>query len=158
MIRRKVMNEVGGYWEGFECQDGYDIWLKITKLYEVGNINLPLFYYRQHGNNLTKNELKILHTRHRMIEKSINESNDKKPSNGATNFVSTRSLFAILSDDLARNSLPFCSASLLLSLIIYCCRVATSFEASLKAISASSADFRDEEPFLRNFWRLDKSR
>ena len=82
MIRRKVMNEVGGYWEGFECQDGYDIWLKITKLYEVGNINLPLFYYRQHGNNLTKNELKILHTRHRMIEKSINESNDKKPSNG----------------------------------------------------------------------------
>jgi len=82
MIRKKVMNEVGGYWEDFECQDGYDIWLKITKLYEVGNINLPLFYYRQHGNNLTKNELKILHTRHRMIEKSINESNNKKSSNG----------------------------------------------------------------------------
>lgn len=63
MVRKAYLESVGGYEEQFTCQDGYDLWIKFIDRYEVVNVNLPLFYYRQHGNNLTKNENRILSTR-----------------------------------------------------------------------------------------------
>lgn len=63
MIRREFLLALGGYDESFTCQDGYDLWLKFIDRHKVENINLPLFYYRQHGNNLTRNEERILSTR-----------------------------------------------------------------------------------------------
>lgn len=63
MIRRSCLQAVGGYDEGYSCQDGYELWIKFTSRYRVANVNLPLFYYRQHGGNLTRNERKILSTR-----------------------------------------------------------------------------------------------
>lgn len=72
MIRKEVLVEAGSYCEDFSCQDGYDIWVKfINNNNKVGNINLPLFYYRQHDSNLTKNQEKILATRHEIIKKNI---------------------------------------------------------------------------------------
>ena len=68
MIRKEFLKALGGYNESFSCQDGYDIWLKFTARYKVTNVNQPLFYYRQHGNNLTRNEAKILSTRANMNE------------------------------------------------------------------------------------------
>jgi len=63
MVRRQFLLAVGGYDENFSCQDGYDLWIKFTSRYKVTNTNLPLFYYRQHGGNLTRNEHRILTTR-----------------------------------------------------------------------------------------------
>lgn len=63
LIRRQFLLDVGGYDESFSCQDGYDLWIKFTNHYKVTNVNLPLFYYRQHGGNLTRNEKRILNTR-----------------------------------------------------------------------------------------------
>ena len=63
MIRRAFLQAVGGYDERFTCQDGYDLWIKFVSRYKVANINLPLFYYRQHGSSLTRNEGRILETR-----------------------------------------------------------------------------------------------
>jgi len=63
MIRRKVLLSIGGYNERFDRQDGYDLWLSIVSKYPISNINLPLFYYRQHNRNLTGNEQKLLKTR-----------------------------------------------------------------------------------------------
>lgn len=63
MIRREYLLAVGGYDEQFTCQDGYDLWIKFCSRYKVANINLPLFYYRQHGSSLTRNENRILETR-----------------------------------------------------------------------------------------------
>ncbi len=63
MFKRKVLLELGGYNEEIRCQDGYDIWIRFIQNYKTGNINLPLFYYRQHENNLTKNKKTILETR-----------------------------------------------------------------------------------------------
>ena len=68
MIRVEFLKALGGYNESFSCQDGYDIWIKFTARYKVTNVNQPLFYYRQHGNNLTRNETKILSTRANMNE------------------------------------------------------------------------------------------
>lgn len=63
MIRRQFLLDVGGYDESFTCQDGYDLWIKFIDRYKVTNVNLPLFYYRQHGANLTRNENRLLETR-----------------------------------------------------------------------------------------------
>lgn len=71
MARRDLLREIGGYDESFRCQDGYDIWLRFVQKYEVKNVNLPLFFYRQHGLSLTRNENRILDTRARIIEKQI---------------------------------------------------------------------------------------
>ena len=69
MIRLSFLKEIGGYNESFNCQDGYDLWLKFITHYKVTNVNKPLFYYRQHGNNLTTNELRILNTRREIKKK-----------------------------------------------------------------------------------------
>lgn len=63
MIRRDILLSIGGYDEKFDRQDGYDLWLNIIDKYSVRNINLPLFYYRQHDRNLTRNEEQLLETR-----------------------------------------------------------------------------------------------
>lgn len=63
LIRRNCLLEVGGYSPEFTCQDGWDLWLKLTENYSVGNVNLPLFYYRRHDTNLTNDTDKLLDTR-----------------------------------------------------------------------------------------------
>jgi len=63
MVRVDFLKEIGGYDEEFSCQDGYHLWLNFISRYKVTNINTPLFYYRNHGNNLTSNEKRILDTR-----------------------------------------------------------------------------------------------
>ena len=73
MIRKDVLIELGGYSEEFTRQDGYELWIKVIKDKKVANVNLPLFYYRQHGNNLTNNKEKLYKTRHHIIEKNIKE-------------------------------------------------------------------------------------
>ncbi len=78
LIRKKYLKEVGMYDENFSCQDGYDIWLRLTYKYKVGNINKPLFFYRKHRNNLTNSNKKILNTRLLMNKKFINKSFKKK--------------------------------------------------------------------------------
>lgn len=69
MIRRELLEEIGGYDESFRCQDGYDLWLRFTERYPVKNVSLPLFYYRQHGTSLTRNETRILDTRAQILRK-----------------------------------------------------------------------------------------
>ncbi len=63
LIRRDCLLEVGGYSGEFTCQDGWDLWLKLTENYSVRNVNLPLFYYRRHSDNLTNDTDRLLETR-----------------------------------------------------------------------------------------------
>ena len=63
MIRKECLEKIGGYSERFDRQDGYYLWVKFIQRYGVMNINLPLFFYRQHNLSLTKNEEKIIKTR-----------------------------------------------------------------------------------------------
>jgi len=71
MFRRDILLSVNGYDEDFRCQDGYDIWLKVTAQYNVKNVNEPLFYYRQHGKNLTGNEEFLFQTRASIMSKHV---------------------------------------------------------------------------------------
>ncbi|MGD1891780.1 MAG: glycosyltransferase family 2 protein [Cyclobacteriaceae bacterium] len=73
MIRTKFLKELGGYSENYQCQDGYELWVKFTAKHPVMNVPTPLFYYRQHGNNLTKNENRILSTRASINQEYVKE-------------------------------------------------------------------------------------
>lgn len=74
LVRRSTLRSVGGYNEDYECQDGYELWLKIFPRYQVGNISTPLFYYRQHGDSLSADEGRILDTR-RTIKRELASKN-----------------------------------------------------------------------------------
>lgn len=75
MIRRNCLLEMGGYDTDFQCQDGYDLWVRFIENYKVQNVNLPLFFYRQHGNSLSSNEHRILSTRAQILEKQSLKKN-----------------------------------------------------------------------------------
>lgn len=80
MFRKECLLELGGYKEEFDCQDGYELWLRFLQSFKPYNVNIPLFYYRQHHKNLTKNERKILDIRGK-IKRSFVEKykNNKVP-------------------------------------------------------------------------------
>lgn len=68
VVRTSELRRLGGYFEGVTCQDGYDLWLKLGVRGKVEHVPLPLFYYRQHGMNLTTNHNRILNCRRRIKE------------------------------------------------------------------------------------------
>jgi sialic acid synthase SpsE/spore coat polysaccharide biosynthesis protein SpsF (cytidylyltransferase family)/CMP-N-acetylneuraminic acid synthetase len=77
LIRSEMLKEVGGYNENYFCQDGWDAWLKLLQLGSVQNISLPLFFYRQHSENMTRDKRRLYRTRsiiladhNRLINKS----------------------------------------------------------------------------------------
>lgn len=98
MLRREVLVAIGGYDEHFDRQDGYDLWLKIFEKYSVSNINLPLFYYRQHGNNLTKSEEALLKTRAKIKAAHVGARNLPK--------LSTLGLIPLRGNEIDPRSLP----------------------------------------------------
>lgn len=78
LIRRDCLIEVGGYSPEFTCQDGWDLWLKLTENFSVSNVNLPLFYYRRHHANLTNDTDRLLDTRGEIYKSHANRT--KKPN------------------------------------------------------------------------------
>lgn len=77
MIVVEVLKEVGGYRTDLSAQDGFDLWNKIKKNYKSANVNIPLFYYRQHGKNLTGDKRVILNAR-RVIKKDFSADKIQK--------------------------------------------------------------------------------
>jgi GT2 family glycosyltransferase len=57
LIRRSVYDQVGGINENFKRAEDYDLCLRISEVTEVQHIKRPLYYYRQHADNVTKNQL-----------------------------------------------------------------------------------------------------
>lgn len=66
MVRRRVLKALGGYDERRQAQDGYELWLKVSRRYEVENVATPLFYYRQHDDSLSCNEDRLLRARQKI--------------------------------------------------------------------------------------------
>ena len=63
LVRKNVLQELGGYREDLGAQDGFDLWARVNKQYPCGNVNVPLFYYRRHGGNLTETTQRIVTAR-----------------------------------------------------------------------------------------------
>ena len=68
LIDLSFLRKIGGYNEKFDRQDGYYLWLSILfKKKSIIHTNQPLFFYRKHKNNLSKNKKKILKTRIKIL-------------------------------------------------------------------------------------------
>lgn len=79
MIRVNFLKSVGGYDESYSCQDGYELWIKFIARFKVANIKEPLFCYRQHGENLTSNENRILDTRRTIKDDFVLKNDISRP-------------------------------------------------------------------------------
>jgi glycosyltransferase involved in cell wall biosynthesis len=73
LVRAEVLTEIGGYREDLGAQDGFDLWTKVITRYKCANVNLPLFYYRRHGDNLTTNTARIINARRKIKKEAIKD-------------------------------------------------------------------------------------
>ncbi len=70
LVKTDILRELGGYREDLGAQDGLDLWLKIKDKFPTYKIDLPLFYYRRHGKNLTDSPVKIVKARQQLKKSS----------------------------------------------------------------------------------------
>jgi len=77
LIRKNFLEEVNFYDQRFKRQDGVDLWYKFINRYKINKVNLPLFYYRQHSTNLSKNKIRIYETKNKILKK-FSKKNKKK--------------------------------------------------------------------------------
>jgi len=68
LFKTRVLKEVGGYSTSISAQDGWDVWLKLKERVKFCNIDLPLFYYRKHGQSLSDNYQRIIKERGKIIQ------------------------------------------------------------------------------------------
>ena len=80
MFETKALKIAGGYSESVNAQDGWDLWLKLySKIGAIG-VDLPLFYYRQHGTSLSRDNTRLLKARTDIIKEIGSQlSGDYKP-------------------------------------------------------------------------------
>lgn len=76
MVRKRVMKVIGGYDESHNAQDGHELWLKVLNQYPIGNVETPLFYYRQHPTSLSTDQTRILNARQE-IKRSLLASREQ---------------------------------------------------------------------------------
>lgn len=78
MFRLRYLKDLQGYDESLTRQDGYELWFRFVKKYKIKSLNIPIFYYRKHGDNLTSDETKLLNTRAEILEKHGNSNKGEK--------------------------------------------------------------------------------
>ena len=71
LTRKSFLLDMGGYDEAIPCQDGLDVWLHVRPQDRVLQIREPLFCYRQHGSNLTRNQRTLIHARTKLFAKHV---------------------------------------------------------------------------------------
>lgn len=79
MFRVDALEQMGGYDESLSRQDGFDLWLRLIKIYKVSNVSECLFYYRRHAESLTGNEAMLLQTRATILRKAAASAQEKEP-------------------------------------------------------------------------------
>lgn len=56
MIRKVVLEDIGGFREDLPLSFDYDLWLRIAAKYRVACLKMPLATYRIHSNNLSRDD------------------------------------------------------------------------------------------------------
>ena len=69
MFQTRALKSVGGYSEEIDAQDGWELWHKLYSRFGAASIDVPVFYYRQHENSLSRNEERLLSARSKILKK-----------------------------------------------------------------------------------------
>ncbi|MEO1146208.1 MAG: glycosyltransferase [Cyanobacteria bacterium J06638_22] len=64
LVRRTVYEAVGGIDPNFERSEDYELCLRLSEAADVEHLPRPLYYYRQHGANITKDQLELIRWTH----------------------------------------------------------------------------------------------
>lgn len=76
MYRKSAWKELGGYNESLDYQEDYDFWIRFVTQFEVYNVNLPLMYYRQHGDSMSTNFAERMNARRDVKRSFVSEKLD----------------------------------------------------------------------------------
>ena len=68
LFETESLKKAGGYFENIDAQDGWDLWYKLYKKVGAESIDLPLFYYRQHNESLSKDNTRLLNARAKIFK------------------------------------------------------------------------------------------
>lgn len=79
MFRKSLVEELGGYRSQFRHAEDYDLWLRVSELSSLDNIDVPLTMYRQHPNQISvrKRNEQELSTRAAQLSQMIRKGNIK---------------------------------------------------------------------------------
>lgn len=55
MVRKRVLDDVGAFTPQLRACENWELWTRISRKYELDFIDEELAYYRQHGNNMSRN-------------------------------------------------------------------------------------------------------
>ncbi len=69
MVRTRSLKAVGGYTEEINAQDGWELWYKLAHRIGAANLDAPVFYYRQHGESLSRDSKRLLSARKAIFER-----------------------------------------------------------------------------------------
>jgi len=81
MFQTRALKVVGGYSEDVNAQDGWELWYKLYSRIGAASLDIPIFYYRQHGSSLSRDSNRLLKARSRIFSR-ISETleGDYKPT------------------------------------------------------------------------------
>ena len=81
LFSTRALKNVGGYSESVNAQDGWDLWYKLADRIGAVNIQVPIFYYRQHGESMSRDNKRLLEARSKIFEQISNKlEGDYKPT------------------------------------------------------------------------------
>ncbi|RBI67804.1 hypothetical protein DQ400_08965 [Vreelandella sulfidaeris] len=69
MVRTNVLKAANGYSEEITAQDGWELWFKLLQRTKAASLEAPVFFYRQHGNSLSRDTERLLEARAKILSK-----------------------------------------------------------------------------------------
>ncbi len=69
LVRTRSLKAVGGYSEDVNAQDGWELWYKLQNRVGAASLDVPIFFYRQHGTSLSKDNERLLKARAKIFDK-----------------------------------------------------------------------------------------
>lgn len=74
MFRKQQLIDVGMYDESFRCHEDRDLRIRFEKKYRISRLELPLYRYRRHENNITNDAEAMEHHRQNLLRKHGTDS------------------------------------------------------------------------------------
>jgi glycosyltransferase involved in cell wall biosynthesis len=72
LIRRSILEAVGGFHESYPCAQDYDLCLRLSEAAEVKHISRPLYYYRTHPETISHQQsLEQIQCSHKAIAAAL---------------------------------------------------------------------------------------
>lgn len=69
MFRKHQLLEIGLYDENFRCQEERELRIRFERKYHIHRLELPLYRYRRHENNITNDAIEMERYQQNLIEK-----------------------------------------------------------------------------------------